>query len=180
MSTHRQTGNPIFYKVETYLDHLLVPEIYVIPNFAKIVRKFLEIYESCVHGQTDKDNPIFYQVETYLDHFLVFEIHLISNFVKIVWVVLLIYEICVQGPNDRQTENPIFYKVETYLDRLLVLKIYIIANFVKIVSSVLEIVNIFIPIYIYLYTILAPLINKWELWNNLKFLDFYIFYNYIF
>ena len=41
--TDRQTDNPIFYKVETYLDRLLVPEIYIIPNFVKIVRAVLEI-----------------------------------------------------------------------------------------------------------------------------------------
>ena len=49
----RQTDNPIFYKVETYLDRLLVPEIYNIPNFVKIVRAVLEIYLSYVDGQTD-------------------------------------------------------------------------------------------------------------------------------
>ena len=38
-----KTDNPIFYKVETYLDCLLVPEIYVIPNFVEIVRAVLEI-----------------------------------------------------------------------------------------------------------------------------------------
>ena len=56
------------------------------------------------------------------------------------------------------TDNPIFYKVQTYLDRLLVIEIYIIPNFVKIVRAVLEIVNIYIPIYI--YTILARLIQS--------------------
>ena len=58
MFTDRQTGNPIFYKVETYLDHLLVPEIYIIPNFVKIVRAVLEIYVSCVHGQTDRQPDV--------------------------------------------------------------------------------------------------------------------------
>ena len=52
--TDRQTDNPIFYKVESYLDRLLVPEIYIIPNFAKIVRAVLEIYENCAHGQNDR------------------------------------------------------------------------------------------------------------------------------
>ena len=41
--TDRQTDSPIFYKVETYLDHLLMLEIYVIPNFVKIVKAVLEI-----------------------------------------------------------------------------------------------------------------------------------------
>ena len=66
------TNNPIFYEVESYLDHLLVHEIHVIPCFVKKVRMVLEIYERCVHGQ--KDNPIFYKVETYLDRLLVPEI----------------------------------------------------------------------------------------------------------
>ena len=56
----RQTDYPIFYKVETYLDRLLEPEIYIIPNFVKIVRAVLEIYDSCVHGQTDRQ-PDFLQ-----------------------------------------------------------------------------------------------------------------------
>ena len=38
----RQTDNPIFYKVETYLDRLLVPEINVILNFLTIVGTVLE------------------------------------------------------------------------------------------------------------------------------------------
>ena len=37
-SVDEETDNPIFYKVETYLDCLLVPEIYAIPKFVKIVR----------------------------------------------------------------------------------------------------------------------------------------------
>ena len=57
---HGQTDNPIFYKVETYLDRLLLPDMYIIPNFVKIVRTVLEIYESCVHGQTDRQ-PDFLQ-----------------------------------------------------------------------------------------------------------------------
>ena len=64
-------------------------------------------------------------------------------------MVLKSYEICVQGQNDREREHNFFYKVETYLDRFLILKIYIIPNFVKIVIAVLEIVNIYIPMYIY-------------------------------
>ena len=44
----RQTDNPIFYKVETYLDRLLVLEIHIIPNFVKIVSVVLEIHEICV------------------------------------------------------------------------------------------------------------------------------------
>ena len=50
--TDRQ--NPNFYKVEIYLDVLLVPGMYVILNFVKIVRAFLEICESCVHRQIDR------------------------------------------------------------------------------------------------------------------------------
>ena len=52
--TNTQTNKPIFNKVETYLDRLLMPEMYAIPNFFKIVEAVLEIYESCDHGQTDK------------------------------------------------------------------------------------------------------------------------------
>ena len=44
---HGQSGNPNFYKVEIYLDWLFIPEIYKIPNFVKIVRAVLEIYENC-------------------------------------------------------------------------------------------------------------------------------------
>ena len=40
--TVSQTDNPIFYEVKNYLDHLLMPEIYVMPNFVKIVRAVLE------------------------------------------------------------------------------------------------------------------------------------------
>ena len=43
LRTELQTDNLIFYKVETYLDRLLVLEIYVIPNFVKIFRAVLEI-----------------------------------------------------------------------------------------------------------------------------------------
>ena len=60
MSKYRQTDNPIFYKIETYLDRLLVPEIYILPNFVKIVRAVLEIYESCVHGQADTQTTRFF------------------------------------------------------------------------------------------------------------------------
>ena len=90
--TDRQT-TLFFYKIETYLDCLLVPEIYKILNFVKIVRAVVEIYVSYVHRQTG--NPIFYNVETYLDHLLMLEIHIIPNFVKVISVVLEIYEICV-------------------------------------------------------------------------------------
>ena len=48
------TDNPIFHNVETYLDRLFVPEVYVTQNFVKIVRAVLEIYVSYVHGQTDR------------------------------------------------------------------------------------------------------------------------------
>ena len=57
--TDRRTDNPIIYKIETYLDRFLVPKIYVIPNFVKIVRVVLEIYESYVHGQID--GPVVYK-----------------------------------------------------------------------------------------------------------------------
>ena len=56
--TKRQTDNPIFYKVENYLDRLHVPEICVIPNFVKIVWVVLEIYESYIHRQTDREPDI--------------------------------------------------------------------------------------------------------------------------
>ena len=52
--TDRQAGNPIFYKVEIYLDRFLVPELYILPNLVKIARAVLEIYVSSVHGQTDR------------------------------------------------------------------------------------------------------------------------------
>ena len=54
MFTDRQRDNIVFYEVETYLDRLLVSEIYVISNFVKVVRAVLDIYESCVHGQIDR------------------------------------------------------------------------------------------------------------------------------
>ena len=53
--TERRTDRqPYFFKDETYLDRLLVPEIYVMPNFVIVVRAVLYIYESCVHGQIDR------------------------------------------------------------------------------------------------------------------------------
>ena len=39
----KQTENPTFYNVQTYLDRLHVLEMYVIPNFVKIVGTVLEI-----------------------------------------------------------------------------------------------------------------------------------------
>ena len=36
----KQTVNPIFFKVETYLDRLQVPEIYLIQNFTENDRVF--------------------------------------------------------------------------------------------------------------------------------------------
>ena len=86
MFTERQTGNPIFYKVETYQDRLLVLEIHTIPNFVKIDSVVLKIYETCVQGQNDRQThyPIFYKVETYLDRLLLREMYIIPNFVKIV------------------------------------------------------------------------------------------------
>ena len=91
----------IFYKLENYLDRLLVYEKYVMPNFVKIVIVVLEISESCVHGHTDRHPRFFYKTEIYLDCFLVPEIYVISNFVKVVRVVLYIYESCVHGQIDR-------------------------------------------------------------------------------
>ena len=41
--------------VEAYLHGLLMSEIYAIPNFVKIAREVLEIYESDVHRQNDTD-----------------------------------------------------------------------------------------------------------------------------
>ena len=101
MFTERQTDNPIFYKAETYLDHLLVFEIHVIPCFVKIIRTVLEIYERCVYEQTD--NPIFYKAETYLDRLLMPEIYAIPNFVKVVRVVRDFYKSCVHRQTDKQT-----------------------------------------------------------------------------
>ena len=49
MFTVRQTDNPIFYKVETYLDRFLVPKMYVIPNFVKIVGAVLKIKRIDIH-----------------------------------------------------------------------------------------------------------------------------------
>ena len=37
-----------------------VREIYVIPNFVKIVRPILDIYNSCSHGQTDRQSTRFF------------------------------------------------------------------------------------------------------------------------
>ena len=69
-----------------------MPEIYVMPNFVKIIRAVLEIYESCFHGQTD--NSIFYKVETYVDRLLMPKIYAIPNFVKIIKAVLEVNESC--------------------------------------------------------------------------------------
>ena len=94
--TNRQADNAIFYKVETLV------EIHKIPNFVKIVRAVLKIYENYVNGQTD--NQIFYKLETYLDRFLLPEIYIIPNFVKIVRAVLEIKESCVHGQTDRKLD----------------------------------------------------------------------------
>ena len=104
--TDREKNNTIIYKVETYLDCLLVPKIYAIPNFMKIVRAVLKIHESCFHTQTGRqtDNPICNKVETYLDHLLMTEIQVIPNFVKIIRTILEIYESCVYGQTDRQPD----------------------------------------------------------------------------
>ena len=101
MFTNRQAGNPIFYKIETYLDRFLVLEIYIIPNFVKIDSVVLEIYEIYVQGQNDRQsgNLIFCKVETYLNRFLVLEIHIMLNSVKIIRAVLEIVNlhIYIQG-----------------------------------------------------------------------------------
>ena len=76
---------------------------HVIPCLVEIVRTIFEIYERCVHGQTDRDNPIFYKVGTYLDRIFVPEIYVIPNFVKLVRAVLDIYESSVHRQIDRQT-----------------------------------------------------------------------------
>ena len=72
-------------------------EIYIIPNFVKFIRVVLEIYESYVHGQIDRqtENSIFYKIETYLDRFLVPEIYVIQNVLKIVRSVLEIVNIYI-------------------------------------------------------------------------------------
>ena len=57
---YREPDNPIFYKVETYLDCLLIHKIHVILCFVKIVRMVLKIYERDVHRQTDKQITPFF------------------------------------------------------------------------------------------------------------------------
>ena len=80
--------------------------MYAVRNFMEIVTAFLEIYMSCVHGQTDRptDNPIFYKVETYLDRLLLQERKIIPNFVKIFRAVLDTYERCVHTQTDRKPD----------------------------------------------------------------------------
>ena len=94
-----------------------MPEMHVIPNFVKIVRAVLEIYESCVHGQIDRQ-PNFLQGCDLSGSFS--RARNIQN-----------TKFCknrLSGPRDlrklcprteRQTDKPIFDKVETYLGRLL-------------------------------------------------------------
>ena len=65
--TDRQTDNLILYKVETYLDCLLVPEMYAIPNFMKIIKAVLEnvnrrLFMRVVFKGRQTDNSIFYKV----------------------------------------------------------------------------------------------------------------------
>ena len=61
MFLDRQTDYRIFYKIETFQDCFLVPGIYVIPNFVKIVRVVPTIYKSWfTDTQTDKQ-PDFLQ-----------------------------------------------------------------------------------------------------------------------
>ena len=43
---HGQTDTAFYYKIQTYLDHIVVSEIYVIPNFEKIFRTVLDSFES--------------------------------------------------------------------------------------------------------------------------------------
>ena len=106
MFTDRQTDNPIFYKVETYLDRLLVPEIRITPTFVKIVRTVVEIYERCAHRQEENrtGNSIFYVIETHLDRLLGPEIRITPTFVKIVREVLNIYESCVYRNTGRHLD----------------------------------------------------------------------------
>ena len=65
-------------------DCLLASEMYVIPNFVIIVRAVHEIYESCVHEQTDRQPDFLQGLSTYLDRLLVPAIYVMPNFVKIV------------------------------------------------------------------------------------------------
>ena len=58
--TDIQTDSPIFYKVETYLDHLLMSKIYINPNFVKIISAVLKVYENFVHWETDRLNTQFF------------------------------------------------------------------------------------------------------------------------
>ena len=78
--TNGQTGNLISHKVETCLDCLLMPELYVM--YYQILWKLFEqfeIYKSCVYRQTD--NLTFNKDEIYLDGLLVPEI----NVIHILW-----------------------------------------------------------------------------------------------
>ena len=100
----RQADNQNFYKIETYLDRLLGPEVYIIPNFVKIVTQFL-IFTRVVFTGRQTDNPIFYKIQTYLDRLLVPEIYIIPNFVKIVRAVLEIHVSYVHGQTDRQASR---------------------------------------------------------------------------
>ena len=103
MFRDRQTDNSIFDKFKTYLDGFFMPEIYVIPNFMKIVRAVLGIHKSSwTDSQTD--NPILYKAETYLDFLFMIEIYVVPNFLKIVRAVLEIYESCFRGQTDRQPD----------------------------------------------------------------------------
>ena len=111
-----------------------MPKTYFLPNFVKIVRAVLKIYEIYVDVQINRQiTQFFYQVETYLEGLLMPEIYVISNFGS---GPRNLRELC--SGTDRQTTR-FFYKIETYLDDLLMPKIYLIQNFVKIVRAVLEI-----------------------------------------
>ena len=98
----RQTDNPIFYKVETYLDRLLVPEIYKIPNFVKIVREVLEIYVSYVNGQTDRQATRFLQCwDLARSSCLARNMYNTKSCENLVRAVFQIYESCVHEQTDR-------------------------------------------------------------------------------
>ena len=88
MSTDRQTDNTIFYKVETYIDRLLVPKI--IANNTKICKNRLSgfsrftkfVFKNRMNNR--RRTRLFFKVETCIDRLLVHEMHIIPNFVKIV------------------------------------------------------------------------------------------------
>ena len=80
---------PVFYKVETNLDRLLVTEMCVIPNFVNTVRAALKNVNRSL-GQADS-----HPVDTYIDRLFMPEVYVILNFVKMVRPVLGKVNICV-------------------------------------------------------------------------------------